>query len=127
LNDRNHFPGLYAQDSWKVNRRLQLNYGVRWEEFAPWHNNTGQLQEFFPGAYSANQSSSMFTTLPAGMLLTPGDTGVAANGAKNQYLKFMPRLGLAYDVAGNGKTVIRGGRSEEHTSELQSLTNLVCR
>src|ERR1035438_2159028 len=50
LNDRNHFPGLYAQDSWKVNRRLQLNYGVRWEEFAPWHNNAGQLQEFFPSA-----------------------------------------------------------------------------
>jgi len=76
VNDRNNFPGLYAQDSWKVNRRLQIDYGVRWEEFAPWHDNNGQLQEFSPAAYATNTGSTSFTTLPAGLLLTPGDPGL---------------------------------------------------
>jgi hypothetical protein len=124
LNDRNHFPGLYVQDSWKVGRRLQLNYGVRWEEFAPWHNKSGQLQEFSPDAYAANTGSSKFTTLPAGMLLTPGDAGVAENGARNQYKQFMPRFGLAYDIAGNGKTVIRGGAGIFYQDRLPGFFNL---
>ncbi len=34
-NDRGHFPAIYADDSWKVNRRLTLDYGLRWEMFAP--------------------------------------------------------------------------------------------
>jgi hypothetical protein len=124
VNDRNHFPGLYAQDSWKATRRLQLNYGVRWEEFAPWHNNNGQLQEFSPSAYASNTTTSRFTTLPAGLLLTPGDSGVAANGAKDQYLQFMPRFGFAYDVAGNNKTVIRGGAGIFYQDRLPGFFNL---
>ena len=123
VNDRNHFPGLYAQDSWKVTRRLQLNYGLRWEEFAPWHNNNGQLQEFFPSAYASNTISTKFTTLPAGMLLT-GDPGVVDNGAKNQWLKLMPRFGFAYDVAGNAKTVVRGGAGIFYQDRLPGFFNL---
>ena len=124
VNDRNHFPGLYAQDSWKVTRRLQLNYGVRWEEFAPWHNNNGQMQEFVPGAYASNTTTSRFNTLPAGLLLTPGDPGVAADGAKNQWLKLMPRFGFAYDVAGNAKTVVRGGAGIFYQDRLPGFFNL---
>jgi hypothetical protein len=123
VNDRNHFPGLYAQDSWKVNRRLQLNYGVRWELFAPWHNRVGQLQEFFPSAYTSNTISTKFTTLPAGMLLS-GDPGVVSDGAKNKYLQFMPRFGLAYDVFGNGKTVVRGGAGMFYQDRLPGFFNL---
>ena len=50
VNDRNHFPGLYAQDSWKATPRLTINYGVRWEDFAPWANNVGNMQEFSASA-----------------------------------------------------------------------------
>jgi hypothetical protein len=124
VNDRNHFPGLYAQDSWKVTRKLQLNYGVRWEEFAPWHNNNGQLQEFVPSAYASNTTTSRFTTLPAGLLLTPGDSAIAANGAKNQWLKLMPRFGFAYDVAGDAKTVVRGGAGTFYQDRMPGFFNL---
>jgi len=123
LNDRNHFPSLYAQDSWKANRHLQLNYGVRWEEFAPWHNKVGNLQEFLPSAFAANASTPQFTTLPAGLMLT-GDPGIADNGAKNKYMQFMPRFGFAYDVFGNGKTVIRGGAGIFYQDRLPGFFNL---
>jgi len=124
VNDRNNFPGLYAQDSWKVNRRLQIDYGVRWELFAPWHNNNGQLQEFSPAAYATNTGTSSFTTLPAGLLLTPGDPGLAPNGAYNNYHQFEPRFGFAFDVTGDGKTVIRGGAGMFYQDRLPGFFNL---
>jgi len=108
LNDRNHFPGVYAQDSWKATSRLTVDYGVRWEEFAPWTNKVGQLQEFNPSAYTSNTRTNSFTTLPAGLLLS-GDPGVVPNGVRNQYKQFMPRVGFAYDIFGTGKTAVRGG------------------
>jgi hypothetical protein len=123
VHDRNHFPGLYAQDSWKANRHLQINYGVRWEEFAPWHNTVGSLQAFFPDAYVAGKTSPQFTTLPPGVMLT-GDPGVADNGANNKYWQFMPRVGVAYDISGNAKTVIRGGAGMFYQDRLPGFFNL---
>jgi len=123
LNDRAHFPGIYAQDSWKVNHKLTLDYGVRWEEFAPWVNKVGQQIAFSPFAYIAGQHSSSFSTLPAGMLLS-GDPLVAKNGLNNKYAQFMPRGGFAYDVFGNGKTVLRGGTGIFYQDRMPGFFNL---
>jgi hypothetical protein len=123
LNDKNHFPGLYVQDSWKVNRRLQLNYGVRWEQFAPWHFGNGQLQEFSPTAYASNIGTNSFGTLPAGLLLS-GDPGIVPDGAKVKNLQFMPRFGFAYDVSGDAKTVVRGGAGMFYQDRLPGFFNL---
>lgn len=122
VNDRNHFPSLYAQDSWKVTRKLTLNYGVRWELFAPWHNKVGNLQLFDSAAYAANKGTTQFTTLPAGLLLT-GDPGVPNDGTEKEN-KFMPRLGFAYDIFGDGKTVVRGGAGIFYQDRLPGFFNL---
>jgi hypothetical protein len=123
LNDRAHFPGIYAQDSWKVTPRLQFNYGIRWEQFAPWVNRIGQQTAFSPANYAANKSTAMFSTLPAGMLLS-GDTGFPPNGLKNKNLQFMPRIGFAYDITGDGKTVVRGGTGIFFQDRMPGFFNL---
>ena len=123
VNDRNHFPGIYAQDSWKLTPRLTINYGVRWEEFAPWTNKVGSQTAFNTANYQANKGTSQFTTLPAGMMLS-GDPGMAPNGVYNQYKQFMPRVGFALDVFGNGRTVIRGGAGIFYQDRMPGFFNL---
>ncbi|MDP9049903.1 MAG: hypothetical protein M3O31_04155, partial [Acidobacteriota bacterium] len=123
VNDRNHFPGLYAQDSWKITRRLTLNYGVRWEEFAPWHNKVGSQTAFSPAKYAANATTTQFTTLPAGMLLS-GDPGMAANGVYNKWAQFMPRVGFALDLTGDSKSVVRGGGGIFYQDRMPGFFNL---
>ncbi len=123
LNNRNHFPGIYAQDSWKATRRLTLDYGVRWEAFAPWANRLGGQAAFLPANYASGTVSKEFTNLPAGEVVS-GDAGIAANGVRNQYKQFMPRVGFAYDVLGDGKTVVRGGGGIFYQDRLQAWLNL---
>jgi hypothetical protein len=123
INDRNNFPGLYAQDSWKVTPRLTLDYGLRWEEFSPWTDRLGGTTVFNPAGYTANIHSSVYPNLPAGMLVS-GDSGIAPQGVYNQYNKFMPRVGFAVDVFGDGKTVVRGGAGIFYQDRLPGFTNL---
>ena len=131
VNDRNHFPGIYAQDSWKVNPRLQLNYGVRWEMFAPWADHANKQTAFSPANYAANKGTSQYalaTTagsagLPAGVVLS-GDAGFPEQGLRNKYAQFMPRFGFAYDVFGDGKMAIRGGVGVFFQDRMQAWMNL---
>jgi hypothetical protein len=130
-NDRGHFPGIYAQDSWKLTHRLTLDYGVRWEMFAPWHNKIGDQTAFSPSEYAANTGTSQFEIatksgtagLPAGMVLS-GDPGFPTDGVNNQYKQFMPRVGFAYDVFGDGKTAVRGGYGIFYQDRLEGFFNL---
>jgi hypothetical protein len=131
VNDRNHFPGLYAQDSWKANSRLTVNYGVRWEDFAPWTNNVGVQTAFSPAKYIANTGTSQYSLatvagspgLPAGMVIS-GDPGFPKNGVYSKYAQFMPRAGFALDVFGNGKTAVRGGTGIFYQDRLPGFFNL---
>lgn len=130
-NDRGHFPAIYADDSWKVNHRLTLDYGVRWEMFAPWHDKVGVQTAFSPSEYAADTGTPQYELaagpntpgLPAGMVLS-GDAGFPVNGVRNQYKQFMPRVGFAYDVFGDGKTALRGGYGIFYQTRTQGFFNL---
>jgi hypothetical protein len=78
--------GLFAQDSWKVNRKLTLNYGVRYDV---------EISPLFAPATSVNAAAEKAL-------------GVV-EGIPRDYNNVSPRFGLAWDPTGSGKTSIRLG------------------
>ena len=108
FNDRNQFTGLYAQDSWRINPKLTLSYGLRWEPFKPWAEVNHKTMQFSPTAYADGRVSTVYRLAPPGLLF-PGDAGVPEQGVRSSYMHLMPRVGFAYDVRGDGTLSIRGG------------------
>jgi len=106
-NDRANFIGAYAQDSWKLNRRLTVNLGLRWEPFIPEHNVNGFVEHFDPALFAAGKTSAQYVNSPPG-LIYPGDPGFPGRSNTNAKMAdFAPRVGLVWDPAGNGLMTIR--------------------
>ena len=78
--------GFFAQDAWRINRKLTVNYGVRYDA----------------------EISPLFSPLPGINAAAEQALGVT-EGIPRDYNNVAPRIGIAWDPAGNGKTVIRAG------------------
>ena len=133
----------YVQDNWRVNRRLTLNLGLRWDGVPHTYEANNRMGNFYPNLYNpanaakfnnngticssgdptrdpgcAAASPGLGTSpnpILAGVQLylngigIPGQNGVPKGLVSNHWAAFGPRLGFAYDVTGNAKTVVRGG------------------
>jgi len=101
------FFNLYFTDTWKVTSRLTLNAGIRWEPYFPITVPTGVIFNFDINRYLAGTRTSQFTNAPPGFYY-PGDPGFPGkSGVYTQWANFAPRLGLAWDPLGDGKTSVR--------------------
>ena len=132
-------PAAYFQDNWRVNSRLTLNLGIRWDGIPHTYEASHLSSNFYPNMYnSANAatfdsnghicSNNSVPACPGGP--SPGLVAESAFGGYQFYLNGIgvggengipkglvsdswnnwgPRLGFAYDLTGQGKTVIRGG------------------
>ncbi len=131
----------FAQDSWKVTRRLTLDYGMRFMLVAPIWEKGNRISGFLPGAWDPSKAVQLIQPRMVGGkrvgihpvtgavypvsaigFVAPG-TGSPVNGmvspltdpslprglVKDRGVQYAPRFGFAWDVAGNGKTAVRGG------------------
>ena len=120
-----HSYAPYVQDDWKVNDRLTLNLGLRYEFIAiPYEEQNGFIWPDFsaPGGalYIANAKTAaayggVNPLAPSTKLYVPSPGGERGPGpaAKND---FAPRLGFAYRIFGDNKTVLRGGFGKYYDS-----------
>jgi hypothetical protein len=83
---------LFVQDDWRVIPRLTVNLGLRYELTTVPQADNNLLGNFIPG-------QGMFQA---------GSTQLA-NVMNGDHKDFAPRVGFAWDIGGNGKTVVRGG------------------
>jgi hypothetical protein len=112
----------YAQDSFRVNSRLTLSFGVRYEPSQVWHNLYPENQLFHPENVASGTHSTVFPNAPAGLLFS-GDKGVPIDGTTGDFRNFAPRVGFAYDPWDNGKTSIRGGFGIFYDSRIPAFSN----
>ena len=82
---------FFGQDAWQVTRKLNLNYGLRYEYIGPLHSTNNDLAVFIPGQGLKIQGNGINSIFPA---------------AKND---FAPRFGFAYQPTASNDLVVRGG------------------
>lgn len=103
--DKQWHTGAYLQDQFRVGKRVTVNAGARWDYYRVFIgkqnlDKTAPYYNFFWGGTALSTSN---TTIPVKY-----STGSIAGGDLVRYpFLFAPRLGVAWDVAGDGKTVVK--------------------
>jgi hypothetical protein len=101
--------GFFVQDDWRVNQRLTLNLGLRWDPYLPFYDREGRVVCFVVG-----QQSQRYPNAPLGYLYG-GDAGCPTAGYDASWANLGPRVGFAYRLTQDGKTSLRGGAGFYYT------------
>ena len=99
---RGNSVNFFAQDTYRVNSRLTVNAGLRYDIPFPYTEIRNRQNLFEPGV-----QSKVFPSAPAG-LVYPGDPGVPAGLIPTETTAFAPRVGFSWDVTGKGLWVVSG-------------------
>ncbi|MCA1584231.1 MAG: TonB-dependent receptor [Acidobacteria bacterium] len=91
----------YAQDEFRPWSNLTVNLGLRYELSQPFVEESDALNAFRPG-----QQSQRFPNAPTG-LVYPGDPGVPRGTYETDKNNVAPRIGMAWDPAGTGRSSLR--------------------
>lgn len=98
---------FYGNDSWKATKRLNIEYGIRFDHIGHWYDRQGNgLAVFIPSLVDSDYNSGK---LNPGVYWHGINPGIPKSGQPDRLLLVSPRFGLSYDIFGTGKTLIRGG------------------
>jgi hypothetical protein len=116
--------GFYVNDNWHVLPGLTLNLGLRFDGLPHSFERYDQFANFVPADYDTSApyplnsdgtlNPAFLTSSNGGLFYLNGMKEAGVGGfprgvVKNSYKTWQPRVGFAYDLSGNGKTVLRGG------------------
>ncbi|HKE31471.1 MAG TPA: TonB-dependent receptor [Candidatus Angelobacter sp.] len=101
--------GLYFQDDWKMNRRVTVNLGLRWDRDF----------DFIGGSDVTN--SRTFQELQKAAAFSPLAASLVRKPANDSTKDFSPRVGFAWDVTGNGNHVVRAGFGMYYGNTFQNI------
>jgi hypothetical protein len=119
---------FYAQDTWKLTPRLTLDYGMRFAWIPPQYDAKNQVALFDPFSY--NPATAVKIDSSGNIVPNSGNpldgmrfasSNLQAGGWNSRGVMPEPRLGFAYDVFKNHKTVLRGGFGMTHDREQGNL------
>ena len=106
-----HQVAFYAQDDWRVNQRLTLNLGLRWDA------NVGLLFD-----QTNNRTIMLLQQLDDPLAREITQDADRLSRTTPSWKEFQPRLGFAYDPRGDGTSVVRGGYGLFYDQIFQNLT-----
>jgi hypothetical protein len=99
--DNGWYVSLFAQDDWRIHKNVTLNLGLRYDLQFPFTDPLDRKLAYVPGAKSQVSPNS-----PEGLLF-PGDPGIPRGIASTDWNNIAPRIGVAWDPWGDGKTSVR--------------------
>ena len=97
---------LFVQDEWRVAPRLTVNYGLRYEYQAPDREKENRWGTFVP---------------ELGQSVQVGTNGVPSSIRTAEKTNFAPRVGVVWDLSGDGSRAIRGGYGIYYTSFVHNI------
>ncbi len=131
----------YVQDDFKVTSRLTVNYGMRWEYHPMFNDRNSNTANFLPDYSSIQNGVSVHgavvvadkavplinpafaqSILPM-QILTASQVGIPQSLRYSQKTDFAPRIGFAWRITQDGKTVLRGGYGKFIEAQLGNLLN----
>jgi hypothetical protein len=114
----------FVNDEWKVNSKLTVTLGIRLSHLTPWtdRHDVG-VAVWEPSLLTLHQGLSSLTSDPktwTGFSWHQKDPSIPLAGVPTRAMFYSPRFSVAYDLFGNGKTVLRGGWGAYHSHDAVS-------